>query len=402
MQKFISVDDAKEQILGTPNLVGVERVMLSAANGRRLAETILATEDSPPFDNSAMDGFALNGALLKPHVSYPIVGESAAGRPFVGALPVGSAIRIMTGAQLPTAADTVIVREVATVEDESVTFSEVPVRGANIRTKGSAMALDELVLDVGSKIGPGEIGLLASFQRATVSVFRKPVVAVLTTGDELVEVGGVRKEAQIVNSNAYMLRALLEDEGCDPFVFPIIPDQLEATRDAFKKAINTADVVISVGGVSVGDYDWVKTVLDEVSEGAEFWKIQMKPGKPLAYGKASNGVALLGLPGNPVSAFVCYQQFVGPLLRMIQGVPRQNAELRQVEASCSTAIRSTPKRRHYVTGTLKFTPEPVFTPFHDLSSGNLVAIGGINALAIVELGVSTIGVGETCLVDILN
>ncbi len=394
---FITVEEAQDAILGEVGTVGAERVMLTSATGRVLAETVLCPFDSPSFDNSAMDGIAIKHGQSE----YALIGESAAGSPFDGQLDDGEAIRIMTGAMVPMGADTVVMRESCEFREDSVRVTEMPTVGANIRRRASSLAAGELVLDVGCQLRAGDIGLLAAFNRPTVSVSRRPKVAVITTGSELVDVGNELQKGQIVNSNAYMLQSLLVADGCEPWILPIVPDDKWQTQHAFDTAIAGADVVVSVGGVSIGDYDFVREVLDSRADGMEFWKIQMKPGKPLAFGKAGNGTPMLGLPGNPASSFVCYFHFVRPLLLMMQAVSRDEALLPRTEAVLQSDTRSTPKRRQFVTGTFRLGDKPEFTPYSDQSSGNIASISQVNALGSIPVGQSFMSAGDLIEVHLL-
>lgn len=400
VETFISVEEAREAILSRVHRLASQRVLLSDALHRRLAETISAPEDSPAFDNSAMDGFAFRYAECRHELE--VVGESAAGKPFEGEMSSGQAVRIMTGAAVPAGADSVAMREVCEVTGDTLRINEEVQVGEHIRKRGSYAARGEAVLSPGDLLGPAEIGLLASFARTVVYVTRRARVAIVTTGSELVEPDRLPGEGQIVNSNAFMLEALCHTVGALPVVVPIVEDTESATRTALEAASEAADLVVTVGGVSVGDYDFVRGVLDDMAGGMQFWKVRMKPGKPLAFGMIDGRRPVIGLPGNPVSSFVGFHQFVRPAVAVLQGTPRTQADLRRVELPTANDIRSTPKRRQFVLGAIDARPEGAqFVSQPDQSSGNLLAMRGCGALGIVDEGISFVPAGTPLLVEYL-
>ncbi|MFB6351178.1 MAG: molybdopterin molybdotransferase MoeA, partial [Bradymonadaceae bacterium] len=250
--------------------LGTERIFVDRADGRYIAEPIVAPDDVPRFDNSSRDGYAVRWADIDTgDADLEVVGESAAGHTASRELGPGEAIRIATGGKVPDGADTVVMQENCQRSGDTVTIPEPPAdgRGAWIRHAGSYLERGEAVTDPGARLGPAEIGLLASFRDSRIEVFRRPRVAVVSTGDELVDIDSEPGEGQIVNSNAYLLESLLEEAGADPIVLPTAPDDADAIRSAFRSAIASADAVISSGGVSVGDYDEVGGIVDELTGG---------------------------------------------------------------------------------------------------------------------------------------
>jgi molybdopterin molybdotransferase len=411
MKQFITVEQARQQILERLQHVGSERVFLTDALGRVLAEEIEAPHDSPRFDNSARDGYAVRYADLDAaRPTLKVGGSVAAGQMSSIHVDSGAAVRIMTGAPVPNGADTVVMQENCEVDEESGTLTVLQKpkagRGAWIRKAGENMASGEAVLAPGDTLRAAELGLVASFGRSVLRVSRRPRVAIVSTGDELVEVDQRPGPGQIVNSNAYMLEALVAEAGCEALVLPLVVDDEVAIRDTFERALEVADIVISSGGVSVGDFDLTGRVVDELTGGMNFWKIRMKPGKPLAFGVSDvdpKSVPLIGLPGNPNSCFVCFHQFVRPALSVMQGVARDEVSPRQIEATLSSPVRTTPRRRTYLGGRLETTPgeRPIFHPSANQNSGNLRLFCRAQAFGIVEEGVAKMDAGDPIVVELI-
>ena len=393
MSDFITVDDALAEVLARIPDTAVERIHLGLGAERRLAESVEAPWNSPRFDNSAMDGFALRWADLKSvPTTLEITGISAAGSPSSEVVTEGQAFRISTGAAVPSGADTVVPRELCDADTLEVTVKQRPKRGegANIRRTGTYLKAGEAALSPGTRLGGAEIGLLASFGKPVVAVHARPRVAIISTGDELVELGEEPTSGQIVNSNAYMLEALVEANGGIPQVFPIVADRRKDTVATFVRAIASCDMVLSSGGVSVGDHDHVRSVVDELTGGMTFWKVKMKPGKPLAFGVAhldTHAVPIIGLPGNPASSFVGFHLFVRPALEVAQGASPTDAPLPRIEASLAGPVRGSRGRRAYLAGRAIPTGHGItFEPRRNQSSGNPALFADANALGIVEEG----------------
>lgn len=411
MKQFITVEEARGRILERLNTLDTERVFLDAAGGRVLAETLVSPADSPRFDNSARDGFALRyDDLDADGKTLRVIATIAAGtHPDVRVEP-GTAARIMTGAPVPDGADTVVMQEYCEFDDDagSVTIPDTALvdRGAWVRHAGENMAEGEAILEPGAPIGPADVGLLASFGRSLVTVSRRPRVAIVSTGDELVDLDDTAGAGKIVNSNAYMLAALVEQRGGEAMVLPIAADDEDAIRQTFGRALRAADLVISSGGVSVGDFDITGRIVDELTGGMDFWKIRMKPGKPLAFGTSELGgrrVGLIGLPGNPNSCFVCFHQFVRPAMAVLQGVAPEQTLLARVQARLAADVGSTPRRREYLSGKLdtRAPDGPVFYPADNQNSGNLRLFCQADALGTVEEGVAEMSAGDTIAVELL-
>jgi len=300
--------------------IGFEQVHLGEAAGRVLATQVRATRDVPPFRNSAMDGFAIRYDDVDGQASdvmLDVIATVAAGDAPTFELRPGTAAAIMTGAIVPAGADTVVRVEDTRTVGEQVSIQVLPPRGANVREPGEDMRVGDVVLPAQRLLRAPDIGMIASLGTAVVRVFRRPTVAILATGDELVELGQPLGPGQIANSNAYTLAAAVSEAGALPRLHGIVPDEAAATRAAFADALQ-ADAVISTGGVSMGNFDLVRGVLADLGVDELFWKIAQKPGKPLSFG-VRDGVPVFGLPGNPVSALVCFDLYVRPALRAMGG-----------------------------------------------------------------------------------
>lgn len=355
---MISVREALQRVLESLPRMGGEQVPLAAARGRALAADIRALRDVPPFRNSAMDGFAVRSAdVASASAAAPVVlrvletvGAGAVARQ---AVVGGTAIRIMTGAPMPEGADAVV-----RVEDTEEAPGGVAVRaalraGANVREPGEDMRAGETVLVAGRELRPADVGLLASLGLPHVRVSRHPRVAILATGDELVDVGEPLGPGQIVNSNAYTLAAAVEEAGAEPIHLGIVRDRPEQIRAAFAEAM-TADLVLSTGGVSVGSFDYVRPMLAELGYEECFWKVAQKPGKPLTFGRCGR-TPVFGLPGNPVSSLVCFYLYVVPALRTMMGLAR--VHLPTAAATLAAEIHKAPGLTEFVRCHLAGTPD---------------------------------------------
>ncbi len=335
-QKLMSADDALARILaGVPTLPAVEAPILEAL-GLVLAEDIAADRDVPPFRNSAMDGYAVQGDdVISAPVELRVVGEVAAGGFPDRAVAPGEAMRIMTGAPMPDGADTVVRVEDTDNASDLVTITAATPKGMAIRHAGEDLRKGERVLATGTVLRAAEIGLLASVGRARVLVRKRPRVAVFSTGDEIVDLDSPLERGQIRDSNTYTLASAIRAAGAEPWVRGIVRDSPDALRAALREA-SAADAIVTSGGVSVGDHDHMKPVLSELGT-IDFWAIAIRPGRPLAFGELRDGdrrVPIFGLPGNTVSALVTFEIFVRPALLRMQSrvnVSRPKAKARLLE-----------------------------------------------------------------------
>jgi len=329
---LLPFEQAMEKMLSAIKpICETEFIPLSKALNRVLAKSISSPLNVPPHNNSAMDGYAFNLASLQETNTLTMVGRSMAGAPFQGSCNLGECIRIMTGAKLPNCCDTVEMQENCQANEDNITFLEDRTFNDNIRFIGEDIAINQQVFPQGKKLSAIDIGVLASLGVPSIEVFRKITVAVLATGDELKSPGETLNEGDIFESNSYALIAMLTKLNVSVINFGIIADDEQAIRDAFEQADQQADVVISSGGVSVGDADYTKLVLEQLGE-IGFWKIAMKPGKPFAFGKLSNSY-FFGLPGNPVSALVTAHQLAVPALLKLQNAQPKNKPLLKVKTS---------------------------------------------------------------------
>ena len=313
------VNEALQFLTERATLVNeAENIAVLQALGRVLAEPVVSRVNVPPLDNSAMDGYAVNTEdLADGHTTLPVSQRIPAGTTGE-ALRKGTAARIFTGAPVPPGADVVVMQENTSVEGDNVTILKNPVPGQNIRRAGEDMGEGDTIMSAGKLVRAQEMGLAASVGVAELAVYRRVRVALFMTGDELVEPGTPLQPGQIYNSNRYTLSGQLQAMGCEIIDSGIVPDDFDATVSALQQAANSADVVISTGGVSVGEEDYVKLAMEKLGE-MKLWKIAVKPGKPLAFGDIG-GTPLIGLPGNPVSSFVTFVLFARPFIRKMQGL----------------------------------------------------------------------------------
>lgn len=374
--------DALAKVLAElPHLTDTEVLPLRNARGRVLAEAVCSTISVPPHDNSAMDGYAVRAADIQSvPVELPVAQRIAAGQVGEPLLP-GTAARIFTGAPLPPGADAVVMQENTEAAANSVRILQAAVAGENLRAAGEDVSSGARLFDTGRRLQPQDIGVLASAGIETVSVVRKPRVALLATGDEIVQPGTALQPGQVYNANAFALFTLLQGFGAEVEDFGIVRDSPSATRELLAKAAADCDVVISTGGVSVGEEDHVKAAVEENGH-LDLWKLAIKPGKPLASGKLA-GKQFFGLPGNPVSAFVTCLLMVRPALLAMQGAVQLAPPVTVVQAGFDRP--ATGDRQEYLrvslAGSESLSPEVV--PFDNQSSGVGASLSAADGLAII-------------------
>jgi molybdopterin molybdotransferase len=341
---LLPFEQAMEKMLSAIKpICETEFIPLSQGLNRVLASNVSSLLNVPPHNNSAMDGYAFRLASLQEKSTLTMVGRSMAGAPFQGSCNLGECIRIMTGAKLPPCCDTVEMQENCQATENSITFLEDREFNDNIRFSGEDISINQQVFTQGKKLSAIDIGVLASLGVPNVNVFRKITVAVLATGDELKSPGETLNEGDIFESNSHTLIAMLTKLNVTVINFGIIADDEEAIRNAFEQADIQADVVISSGGVSVGEADYTKLILEQLGE-IGFWKIAMKPGKPFAFGKLPNSY-FFGLPGNPVSALVTAHQLAVPALLKLQNAQPKKLPLLKVKTS--TQLNKRPGRMDF-------------------------------------------------------
>ena len=395
---MISVEEALERILSQISSLSVTRVPLPQALGLVLAEDVIAQEDIPPFANSAMDGYALLSQDSQPHDGQPprlhVTGEVAAGYVAEHAVEEGTAMRIMTGAPVPPGADSVIQVELTRTvgpNSEEVEILEAVTPGNNIRPAGEDMHRGQTILTHGTEIGPWEIGVLATLGWATVPVIRRPRVAIFGTGDEVIDVDEPLQPGKIRNSNSYLLEAAVHRAGAEAHRLGVARDTVESLREKFSEAISY-DLIITSGGVSVGDFDLVKNIMTE--QGAiNFWRINMRPGKPVAFGHIGT-VPLLGLPGNPVSAAVTFELFARPVIRKMLGHTRLLHP--QIDVVVEDGVSDRAMRRHYVRARVEWRDGRFIAHTTGNQGSNITtSLLNANALVIVPEGGFEVHPGDT-------
>lgn len=386
---MISVAEALERALALVAHLPSEMVPLQHAAGRMLATPVQAKLRQPPFAASAMDGYAVVGDPVAGD-SFSLIGEAAAGRRHDGSVGSGQAVRIFTGAPVPMGATRVIVQEDVTASDGRITLTGPGDGPSNIRAAGQDF-------DLGSSVSPrilrpADLALLAAMNHATLPVTRKPRVAILATGDELVMPGTDPGPDQIISSNGFALKAMIEASGGTARLLPIATDTEESLRTVFALA-EGADLIVTIGGASVGDHDLVGRVAQSLGLDRAFWKIAMRPGKPLMAGRLGSGTPLLGLPGNPVSAIVCGHLFLLPMVRRMLGLPEVTTPT--FEARLAVDLAAGGPRAHYIRATLCRAPDgtATITPLGNQDSALLSVLTIADALLIQAINAPTMPAG---------
>ena len=337
------VDEALAEILAAARLLKTETVAIGKARGRVLAKSVLAKRDQPPFAASAMDGYAVRAADAPAGAELTVSGMSAAGHGYRRKLKPGTTVRIFTGAPLPSGADGIVIQENVERKENRAVVLQSAVAGRHIRERGLDFKSGDLLVPASTRLNVRDIGLIAAAGLSTITVRRKPIIAVLTTGDELVLPGAKPRGDQIFSSNSLAIAALAESWGAAVINLGIVADSVPATARAIAK-VKSADILITTGGASVGDHDLVQAALKASGYRIGFWKIAMRPGKPFMFGIKSRQL-VLGLPGNPVAAVVCARLFLKPLLSVMNG---QTAEPQTAKAILDEALPANDERQDYL------------------------------------------------------
>lgn len=342
---MITVEQAQALCLALVKTGKTETIALADAHGRTLADPLRAKRDQPPFPASAMDGYAIRSSDAKIGATFTVIAESAAGHGWDGTVKAGQAVRIFTGAPVPNGADQVVIQENVTRVDSVITLDNDAMNNINIRRQGIDFKKD-FIFKSPRKLTPSDLALIAAMNHATVRVIRRPKVALISTGDELLMPGGDPAPDQIIASNVFALKAMLMDSGAFPNVMPIAPDTPNGLNNVLQKAQDWgADIIVTIGGASVGDHDLVAPALERFGVNRSFHKIAMRPGKPLMAG--SKGIiAFLGLPGNPVSAVVCGHLFLLPMVRRALGL--SDVLPRGITARLEAPLPAGGPRAHYM------------------------------------------------------
>ncbi|MGH1465699.1 MAG: molybdopterin molybdotransferase MoeA [Cognatishimia sp.] len=343
---MIPVTQALDHLFALVRPLETETVPLAKANGRVLASDVFARRDQPPFAGSAMDGYAVQNTDVQSGNTLTVIGESAAGHRFDGQVAPGQAVRIFTGAPVPEGADRVVIQEDVTREGDTITLGAQIDKGFHIRPKAIDFA-DGQKVQAPKLLGPADIALLAAMNVAQVPVRARPRVAIISTGDELVMPGDAPNPDQIIVSNSFGLQAMLQDLGAEARLLPIAADRRQSLETVFGLA-DDADLVITIGGASVGDHDLVRQVAQDLGMQRSFYKIAMRPGKPLMAGRLQTGAMMVGLPGNPVSAMVCGHIFVTPVIRAMLGLPQQARA--EISLPLAADVAANGPREHYMRG----------------------------------------------------
>ena len=382
---------------------GTLRVPIRSALNRILAEDIISPVNVPAHRNSAMDGWAIRYSDLKPDTDTSLIeiGASFAGKPFGKSLNAGECVRIMTGGVVPDGADCIVMQERAKAAGKQISISPGQKLGQNLRHAGEDLKAGAIALSKGQPIRPAELGLIASLGIGEVSVYRPLRVAFFSTGDELRSIGSSLGEGQIYDSNRYTLYGMLTQLGCEVYDMGVVVDDPALIENAFAEAANIADVVITSGGVSVGEADFVKQMLNELGE-VLFWKIAMKPGRPLAYGKIGNA-HFFGLPGNPVAVMVTFYQFVRESLLVLMG--RTNIEsFPSLKVLCTSPIKKVPGRTEFQRGILSQDAQGNWSVkvTGDQGSGILKSMSDANCFIILSQDQGNIAPGAMVDVQLLE
>jgi len=393
---MVTVIEARNSVISTVQQGKKEILSLSKSSAYILAEDIISPIDSPPFDNSAMDGYAFRYSDFVNQKEIKIIGESAAGKSFSKKIKLGEAVRIFTGAEVPVGADTIVMQEKISIANEKLIIQDDKIfLGANIRYKGSQIKKKELALKKGAPLNPGSIGFLASIGIGKAKVFSKPKVAIIITGNELQKPGTKLKTGNIYESNSVALQSALQSVGINFIKTFIVKDNKKSIRTTFKKAMKQCDFILFTGGISVGEYDFVGKVMEEEKVKTIFYKVKQKPGKPLYFG-IKNKNYIFGLPGNPASVLTCFYEYVIPSLRKFQGY--ENPFLKSISVSLTKTINKKIGLTHFMKAG---TDYKTATPLEGQESFIMKSFSESNCFIVVPEEVETINAGDEVEIHLL-
>ena len=395
---LLPVAEALERVLAQAAPLPAEEAPLAEADGRVLAYDLKALRTQPPADVSAMDGYAVRTAdVAQAPVRLKIIGEVAAGRPFAAAVGPGEAARIFTGGVVPAGADAVVVQELTRRDGDYVEVEKPTFKGRNIRPQGLDFRAGDMLFAKGHRLTARDLALAAGMNHPLLPVHRRPKLALFATGDELVPPGTEPGAGQIVYSNGYALAALARAQGAVVADLGVVADRLEATVAAVRRArALDADILVTTGGASVGDHDLVQAAFAAEGMALSFWKVAMRPGRPLMHGKLG-AMQVLGLPGNPVSSYVCAYLFLVPLIRRLSG--RSDIELPTEWATLGSDLAANDERADYLRATLRDGADgPVATPFAAQDSSMMASLAKADCLLIREPHAAAAKAGSRCLI----
>jgi len=395
---LMPVAEALRLVLIEAKPLPIETVALDQARGRVLAEDIAALRTQPPAAVSAMDGYAVRASdVATAPVTLKVIGEIAAGHPFARQIAAGQAARIFTGGVMPDDTDTVVIQELTSREGDNVTVQKSTAKGRNVRNQGIDFTQGEVLLRKGRRLTDRDVMLVAAMNHASVSVHRQPKVAVLGTGDELVLPGGTPRSGEIVYSNGFALIALARTEGADAHDLGIARDRVEDITKAIRRAREWgADILVTSGGASVGEHDLVQRALAAEGLDLSFWRVALRPGRPMMHGRLGT-MQVLGVPGNPVSSYVCAFLFLVPLIRRLSG--RSDVELRPERVRLGGNLPANDQRADYLRATLADGPDGlVATPLPSQDSSLMAPLARADCLVIREAHAPAAVAGSDCVI----
>ena len=395
---LMPVAEALRLVLADAKPLPAEFVALDHVAGRVLTQDVSALRTQPPTAVSAMDGYAVRASdVATAPAALKVIGEVAAGHPFIGQVAAGQAARIFTGGVMPKGSDTVVIQELTSREGDVVTIQKSTLKGRNVRGQGIDFAQGDVLLRKGQRLSDRDVMLAAAMNHARLSVHRKPRVAVLGTGDELVPPGGSPKSDEVVYSNGFALGSLARTEGAEVHDLGIANDRVEDITQAIKRAREwEADILVTSGGASVGEHDLVQRALTAEGLNLSFWRVALRPGRPMMHGRLG-AMQVLGVPGNPVSSYVCAFLFLVPLIRRLSG--RTDVEPRPEQARLGCDLPANNERADYLRATLALGPDgPVATPLPAQDSSLMAPLAKADCLVIRYPGAPAVPAGSDCII----